>query len=443
MGGPPSTAPQGPPPPPPDPKPILTAVDTNLAQLTAIDEVKSEQATVTSRQQDVAVATAAVQSEQAVLTAAEGTQKAAQAKVNKADDRLRNLALAAYMGLGYATPAAGPQGAGSDPLATVSTPGGLTGTAAADAEVMLRLVAEKARHDVSTSQEALARAVHATGGAQAALGQAGSQLSQANSALAAAQKDLVLVTKAATDPTFAASVGLLGIPGAEQGAGATAPAAGAGPDQTALASASRPVAGISSVANGAAVPSPTILGPAVLTGADLANWFASTGHTANTTVPMAQLAADYQAAGQQTGVRDDLAFAQSIVETGFFSFPAGGQLTPQDNNFAGIGACDSCTHGWSFPDAQTGVGAQMELLEAYASPKPIPTPLVGPVGVGGCCPTWMDLAGKWASSLVYGISIMTIYNQMLTWVIPQRLQQAGLATPAPAPAPASASPSHP
>ena len=77
----------------------------------------------------------------------------------------------------------------------------------------------------------------------------------------------------------------------------------------------------------------------------------------------------------------------------------------------------------------------MELLEAYASPTPVPTPLVGPVGVGGCCPTWMALAGKWASSLAYGISIMTIYHQMLTWVIPQRLVAAGLAA---ATAPAAA-----
>jgi hypothetical protein len=181
--------------------------------------------------------------------------------------------------------------------------------------------------------------------------------------------------------------------------------------------------------------SPTILGPPVLSGTELAEWFASTGKHANITVSMAELAQDYASAGQLTAVRDDLAFAQSIIETGFFAFPAGGQLTPQDNNFAGIGACDSCAHGWSFADARTGVTAQLELLDAYASPTPVPTPLIGPVGVGGCCPTWMALAGKWASSLVYGISIMTIYHHMLAWVIPQRLVAAGLlARTAPAPA---------
>jgi hypothetical protein len=144
---------------------------------------------------------------------------------------------------------------------------------------------------------------------------------------------------------------------------------------------------------------------------------------------MPQLADDYAAAGQQTHVRADLAFAQSVVETDFFSFPAGGQLTPKDNNFAGIGACDTCARGWTFRDALTGVTAQMQLLDAYASPGPVPTNLVGNVGVGGCCPTWMELAGTWASNLQYGISIMTVYHQMLAWLIPQRLVAAGLLTP--------------
>ena len=176
-----------------------------------------------------------------------------------------------------------------------------------------------------------------------------------------------------------------------------------------------------------------------MTGAELAAWFASTGHKANTTVPMVQLAADYQAAGKATGVRDDLAFAQSIVETGYFSFPSYGQLTAKDNNFAGIGACDSCATGWSFSSAANGVGAQLELLEAYASTKPVKTPLLpGNVGVGGCCQTWVQLAGVWASSIVYGISILTIYNQMLSWIIPKRLIAAGLEK-----APAAAAPAPP
>jgi hypothetical protein len=177
------------------------------------------------------------------------------------------------------------------------------------------------------------------------------------------------------------------------------------------------------------LPSPSILGPSVLDGAELAQWFASTGFKANATVTMTQLAADYETAGRATGVDYDVAFAQSVVETGWFSFPSYGQVTPQYNNFAGIGACDTCAHGWSFKTALQGVEAQMELLDAYASPEQVPTPLIGPVGIGGCCTTWISLAGTWATSLTYGISIMTVYNEMLAWIIPQRLTAIGLGPP--------------
>jgi hypothetical protein len=76
-------------------------------------------------------------------------------------------------------------------------------------------------------------------------------------------------------------------------------------------------------------------------------------------------------------------------------------------------------------DAQTGVEAQLELLRSYASTQPVPTPALGKVGVHGCCPTWMSLTGVWATSLAYGVSILSLYQQMLEWVIPQRAAAVG------------------
>ncbi|MDQ6949005.1 MAG: hypothetical protein M3256_22785, partial [Actinomycetota bacterium] len=58
---------------------------------------------------------------------------------------------------------------------------------------------------------------------------------------------------------------------------------------------------------------------------------------------------------------------------------------------------------------------------------------VGPVGVGGCCQTWMALAGKWATDPHYGISILTVYKAMLDYAIPEQLVAAGLAPPGSAP----------
>jgi hypothetical protein len=480
-------------------------VHADLSQLTAIGDYARARAAVVASERAVSVATEALRSAQGVQSDARSSQYAAQQRVNQAAVQLRSLAVEAYMGLGFLTPAAGLGLVEQSQTGTVNSPGGLQGSAAADAQEMMRLVAEHERKAFAASRAALHNAQLAGRAAGHGVTQAIAGVTAATSALAASEGTLALVTRAATTPGVAATLNLIDVPaspsafglswteasgsssasgGASSGSqadgqgtigqGAAAQAAGSqvlgsSPASTATSGATGSAATSSAAPSGsvAAGPSPpgadttttyaaggveaiplgasasaralsppTILGPSVMSGPELATWFASTHRHANITVPMAQLAADYARAGQETGVRADVAFAQSVVETGFFSFPAYGQLTPKDNNFAGIGACDSCAHGWTFPEALTGVTAQMQLLDAYASPNPVPTNLIGDVGVGGCCPTWMALAGTWASSPVYGISIMTIYQQMLGWVIQERLIAAGLAAaPKPAPAP--------
>jgi Mannosyl-glycoprotein endo-beta-N-acetylglucosaminidase len=409
VGGPPT--PKGakgahtPPGPPPNPGPILAAVQADLSRLDAIQAYDRDKVALADSQQRVSLAEAELQFALQAQYLAQSAESEAASQASAATARLRDMALAAYMGLGYLTPSGGSPLPGEGATGAVAVLGNLTGTAAVDAEEMLRLVAQRELQGVADTAQQLRQADKATVTAGEAVAGFRATLVSAQASLVASQKNLVLASKAALTP------------------GSTA-----GSDE--LTSDADPA---SSSASPSSPPSPTILGPSILTATELAQWFASTGNKANTTVPIAQLAADYEAAGKQTGVRADIAFAQSIVETGYFSFPSYGQVTPEDNNFAGIGACDSCAHGWRFANAQTGVGAQMELLEAYASPSAVPTPLLGKnIGVGGCCSTWMSLGGTWASSLTYGISIMTIYNQMLTWAIPQRLQEAGLISPSPA-----------
>jgi hypothetical protein len=404
-------------------------VHTDLSQLQAIADYQQARADVAAKQKGVNAADLALLYADNGLDQAQAGQQKAQRVAQVAAQRLQQLAIAAYIGLGYTTPAADPQMLPGGYVGTVGTPGGLTASQANEAEVMLRLVGQQERADVESSLHQVKLAAKVIAAAEKKVQGAARVVAGARAALVAGQRNLAVITEAATTPSVAATMDLPG------------PLDGTGPSPSSPASPSPAATQLPGAVNAAVslpVPqSPSILGPAVMTGAELAAWFASTGHKANTTVPMAQLAADYQAAGQVTGVRDDLGFAQSVVETGFFSFPAYGQLTAQDNNFAGIGACDSCATGWKFPTAAVGVGAQLELLEAYASTRPVKTPLLpGNVGVGGCCQTWVQLAGVWASSVVYGISIMTVYNQMLTWVIPERLVAAGLEKPPPPPPPA-------
>src|SRR5262249_29535616 len=82
------------------------------------------------------------------------------------------------------------------------------------------------------------------------------------------------------------------------------------------------------------------------------------------TVSVEQLAADFVWDGNVENVRGDIGFAQSIIETGWFRY--GGQVQCGQNNFGGLGAVDGGAGGASFPDADTGVRAQIQHLRAYA-----------------------------------------------------------------------------
>ena len=77
---------------------------------------------------------------------------------------------------------------------------------------------------------------------------------------------------------------------------------------------------------------------------------------------VAELAALFLEEGKAEGVRGDVAFAQSILETGYFKF--GGIVLPEQNNFAGIGALNGNSAGQaaSFPDPRSGVRAQVQHL---------------------------------------------------------------------------------
>jgi hypothetical protein len=176
-----------------------------------------------------------------------------------------------------------------------------------------------------------------------------------------------------------------------------------------------------SVAAGVDTP---IMSRSILSGAEIAAWFSGTRRRARITVPMQELAQDYIDEGTAAGVRGDIAFAQSILETGGFYFPDGGQLTPTDNNFAGINACDSCPHGSPFPDARTGVRAQMQLLRVYADANFTSASLGVPVVLGnldhhflkGRVTTWNGLTHTWATADTYGDRILAIYEGMLGWL---------------------------
>ncbi len=171
-------------------------------------------------------------------------------------------------------------------------------------------------------------------------------------------------------------------------------------------------------------PATTIMGPTLLSAEELAAWFNGTHHHAHTTVPIEELTQYYIEEGAAVDVRADIAFAQSMLETGGFSFPAGGQVLGTDNNFAGMGACDSCATGNRFVDARTGVRAQLQQLRVYADPhltnaelNPAPVnPKLDSHFLKGLVTTWAGLTHTWATADTYGDRILGIYEQMLAWL---------------------------
>lgn len=129
---------------------------------------------------------------------------------------------------------------------------------------------------------------------------------------------------------------------------------------------------------------------------------------------LAQLFLDEGAAER---IRGDIAFCQSIKETGWFRF--GGQVLPAQNNYAGIGATNNSTIGkgaW-FDSPKDGVRAQIQHLKAYANTEALVNPCIDPrfglVTRGAAGNKWTGLNGRWAvPGDGYGESILSIWEDM-------------------------------
>ncbi len=189
-----------------------------------------------------------------------------------------------------------------------------------------------------------------------------------------------------------------------------------------------------------------VLGPSRLTAAQLTKWFNATGNVAKLSpgVTIADLATYFIEEGAAENVRGDMAFAQSILETGYFQYnppPPNGYIVPSDNNFAGMGAYGDGSRVMRAPDARTGVRAQIQHLRNFSDPTSRASNLAYPpvpVWYGadpataasrydsfsrkGKAPTWNQLGGadaegkvNWAADATYASKIANIYNRMLTY----------------------------
>lgn len=119
------------------------------------------------------------------------------------------------------------------------------------------------------------------------------------------------------------------------------------------------------------------------------------------TVPTSVLAGYYVRYCAEAGLRADLLWAQMIHETGYGIF--GGDVTPEQNNYAGIGATGSGAPGVAFTTAEAGVMAQVAHMVAYVyASSPVSwasgtvDPRFGLVDPRGVVSVLSDLDGRWA-----------------------------------------------
>ena len=130
----------------------------------------------------------------------------------------------------------------------------------------------------------------------------------------------------------------------------------------------------------------------------------------------------YLSEGEAEGVRGDIAFAQSCLETGNFGF-SGSAVTLEQNNFCGMGVISNGEKGNSFDTAQMGIRAQVQHLKAYASTEELVNPIVDPrfrYVTKGAAPyvEWLGIQenplGKgWAAGAGYGGKILAILRNII------------------------------
>ena len=130
----------------------------------------------------------------------------------------------------------------------------------------------------------------------------------------------------------------------------------------------------------------------------------------------------YLSEGETEGVRGDIAFAQSCLETGNFGF-SGSAVRLEQNNFCGMGVTENGMKGNSFDTPRLGIRAQVQHLKAYGSTEELRNGKVDPrfqYVARGSVPfvEWLGIPdnpqGKgWAAGAGSGEKILSILKSII------------------------------
>lgn len=111
----------------------------------------------------------------------------------------------------------------------------------------------------------------------------------------------------------------------------------------------------------------TIYGLAIATEEQCVKFLLERNPKPQLSVTPEELVRYYFAEGAREGIRGDVAFAQALKETGYFGY--GGTVTPDQNNYCGLGTTSRTVKGGYFPTAEIGVRAHIQHLLAYSSTR--------------------------------------------------------------------------
>lgn len=163
-----------------------------------------------------------------------------------------------------------------------------------------------------------------------------------------------------------------------------------------------------------------IMGTAAATAAQMESYLKKANPSvAQSVIAMIPL---YLSEGKAEGVRGDIAFAQSCLETGNFGF-SGSAVTLDQNNFCGMGVTSNGMKGNSFATPQLGIRAQIQHLKAYASTAALVNACIDPrfqYVTRGAAPYVEWLGSKenpkgvgWATGAGYGTKILAILKKIV------------------------------
>lgn len=163
----------------------------------------------------------------------------------------------------------------------------------------------------------------------------------------------------------------------------------------------------------------TIFGDAVANQGQMVNFIKKRNPEPKINCTVEELVKYYYEEAEFEGIRPDIAICQAIKETGTWHY--GGDVTPDQNNFCGLGTTGGGVKGAYFDTPRLGARAHIQHLLSYTTTRPPKLAVIDPryeliqkfrPQIFGKIHNWVGLNGVWAvPGKHYGQDILNLWKQ--------------------------------